>query len=89
MSCSSQSDDEDYMCGWQRVLMRRQKAVAAHADAIRERHLNCKRKMPPIPAAEEQRPDQPQMMFTSRMCMEPPSIGTRCAESPSKPLRIY
>jgi hypothetical protein len=88
MSHLSESDDEDYMCGWQRVLMRRQKAAEAHADAICQRHMICKRKVPPTAAAEE-RPDQPQMLFTSRMCTEPASINSRMAESPSKILRIY
>jgi hypothetical protein len=89
MSCLSESEDDDYMCGWQRVAMRQQKAAEAHAEAVRQRHLSCKRKMSPIPAAEAA--DQPQMMsvFTSRMCTQPTSIGVRCTESPSKLLRTY
>ena len=72
------SDDEDYMCGWQRVLMKRRQAAE-------ERQIKCKRK----PTAEPGEPQPMQTGFMPLQWMQQPACNTCPTGSPSKALRTH
>jgi len=83
----SESDDDDYMCGWKRALKRRQQAAAAReAQAVLNRLLTCKRKNWPIPPGGPMQPPL-QQHGASWQANQPLSCGVDGAESPSKLLR--